>query len=1365
MIRSFALLAALAASPASFAFQGSPGPAKISSIRLSGSPTLSQEDIEKMIAASGGAIAIPGEVLQAGADDEEGEAERKPVDPQFLQMFQQVVLDRRPSSVLAAWSTPEPLPSAEDPELQDPEEPEKIEDEPPAPTAPTAPTMPEGLTEPVAPEDLVTDVHSLADALALATKKTEALATYSEQKTAWDAAVAAHETAMAAYEAAQAKYDEEKAAYDPVKKAWDKEKKKYDKKIAEWNATKAKRKQARIKRDIDIFKRNVTLGRWDEVAETLDLLGEKMAKTQYNAMLGKISRSPKQVSGNLAPYQEQPHFEFDDIVALIRIAPGGFPAKKANLIAPLVRRVFAQGHSVDDWLIRLREENAKPDGERVIGRRLAALILTAQGYNLEIGEFLPKFAKAIENSDVEGLNLLARHHEARHRDKKDPEILVEAWEATLAALTPEKIDEKDNKAIKAECLRRAVNLAGRVRDEQGEAWLRDSFNERPRRGMEIIATIGAEASTNMVKSGRNIEARNADLELLHGAIVALLEIAPERADEWSETLTLAADIWLREAEHSFKNAQQTSMGPRSRRDAYGNFYWYEDSYYYDRYVAVQPVEPSDLLGVRPDGLWRDALPASLRPKIDQTIAELYLKVNEEVKAYPYIADLAGPNPKKANDLAKTFLEVWLKNNDPNSGRNRSSIYNFSYGFNRRASGIPLTRSRQDRNLKDLTEWVGKLREIEGLELDSDLLMRCFTQCHSEAEVYRVEILKEVFGDLETLDPKTLASMAQRMRGNLATIWRTPAAQKAAKTNRKKKDIEAEVQRGYEIAQSLLQMALKAHPDAWQLRVARGAMLHDLNNYRNDLQKSSSFSADRRAALAVLEEAAATYCAGAEDLRTDEYTVDPLVVWFNAALGASDIQAVTEKTLVVRSEIPKIKAMLDGLSGEAGEAHRSQFANTLFTRLSAVNPSCKNRYLEAGFEIVGDHPQAEAARRVYDYYADLVTEIELLAELDGTGDVGTEPFGLRVDLRFTKEIGREAGGFARYLQNQSNAVNYYYNYGRPQEDYRDKFETAVRAVLGEQFEVMSLTFNREDATSKADEEFGWRRMSYCYLLLKARQPGVDRIPPLKIDLDFNDVTGYVVLPISSPVVPIDASGTADERPCESVQLTQILDERKAEEGILAMEVKARGEGLVPTLESLTDLAPEDFEVTKIDDQGVSVARFADDEEGVVSERIWMVEFAAKEGVDNPETFAFAAPRDESIQAVYQRYDDADLMEAEPIVNLEQSYSNAGGFNWWWLLMIPSLATIAWILTLALRADEDEQGVAGPELPENLTPVSVLGLLGDLRRSGAVDGPARARLDAAVLEIEQHYFGESNGSSPDLAAIAREWSGSARRNGHS
>ena len=41
----------------------------------------------------------------------------------------------------------------------------------------------------------------------------------------------------------------------------------------------------------------------------------------------------------------------------------------------------------------------------------------------------------------------------------------------------------------------------------------------------------------------------------------------------------------------------------------------------------------------------------------------------------------------------------------------------------------------------------------------------------------------------------------------------------------------------------------------------------------------------------------------------------------------------------------------------------------------------------------------------------MTEIELEARLDGSAQVGhTEPFGLFVDIRHTKEVERESGGF-------------------------------------------------------------------------------------------------------------------------------------------------------------------------------------------------------------------------------------------------------------------------------------------------------------------------------------------------------------------
>ncbi len=123
---------------------------------------------------------------------------------------------------------------------------------------------------------------------------------------------------------------------------------------------------------------------------------------------------------------------------------------------------------------------------------------------------------------------------------------------------------------------------------------------------------------------------------------------------------------------------------------------------------------------------------------------------------------------------------------------------------------------------------------------------------------------------------------------------------------------------------------------------------------------------------------------------------------------------------------------------------SKFANALFVRLSQVKPSIKFRYLKAGIDIVGDHPQAYEARKVFAYYKDLVTEIQLEAKVDGADVVGHEqPFGLFVSLRHTREIERESGGFGRYLQNQNNSGFSYYNFGRPLENYREKFQDAAK----------------------------------------------------------------------------------------------------------------------------------------------------------------------------------------------------------------------------------------------------------------------------------------------------------------------------------
>ena len=82
---------------------------------------------------------------------------------------------------------------------------------------------------------------------------------------------------------------------------------------------------------------------------------------------------------------------------------------------------------------------------------------------------------------------------------------------------------------------------------------------------------------------------------------------------------------------------------------------------------------------------------------------------------------------------------------------------------------------------------------------------------------------------------------------------------------------------------------------------------------------------------------------------------------------------------------------------------------------------------------------------------------------------------------------------------------------------------VNIALEKHFEVVGVTFKSpESMESLPMEQAGWRSTPFAYVLLKAKGAEVDRIAPLKIDMDFLDTSGYVVIPMESPAVVIDAS---------------------------------------------------------------------------------------------------------------------------------------------------------------------------------------------------------------------------------------------------
>ena len=453
-------------------------------------------------------------------------------------------------------------------------------------------------------------------------------------------------------------------------------------------------------------------------------------------------------------------------------------------------------------------------------------------------------------------------------------------------------------------------------------------------------------------------------------------------------------------------------------------------------------------------------------------------------------------------------------------------------------------------------------------------------------------------------------------------------------------------------------------------LARAALLHDENNYRQELEKSAEFAPRRQQALAEFQKAARLYVAAAPGLPQDEQNTQVFEYWFYAGLGACDLQHITEETLADNRQPPLIRQALESLKGEERRAAHGQVRQRPLHPAQWRQAVDQVQVSEGGLRHrrrPSPGPRRPQGVRLLQGpgHRDQARD-----QVDGSDVVGHEkPFGVFVNLRHTREIERESGGFGRYLQNQNNQGYYYYNFGRPLENYRDKFQEIVKQALQEQFEVVSVTFQDEKVNSRATSEYGWRVTPYAYLLLKARGPKVDKIPPVRLDLDFMDTSGYVILPVESPTIPIDAAPAKGEaRPFEKLQVTQTLDERQAKDGKLILEVKATARGLVPELDSILDVQAPGFEIDKTDDQGavgLAVRPRQRGEPGRLGANLAGPFPGAPVETEDPKTFKFASAKVDGAEMIYQRYVDADLAKVGPEVALEARYGEPSHACAWWL----------------------------------------------------------------------------------------------------
>ncbi len=1134
-----------------------------------------------------------------------------------------------------------------------------------------------------------------------------------------------------------------------------------------------KKKEAELKaleQELKDLQRHVTLGQWPEVKSYFAGIPAAEGKDGYAQMLRSLAAPPQPAGGQrpqmnaagIGNVAEQQQCGLDDFLGLAAACPHERNDDTIDLLANLLRQTLQAGTLAADAAARLQKESSQPAEALVLTPRQCARLLAGAGEAAEVQPFLPTLEKAVEDKDAEAINLLARMRIAQHGKDRKPELLEQAWKTVQATLALVEGDRKQQE----EALKLAVDLAPKVREDLGQAWLDESFTQDPQRGMNILAAIGTATSAGIQSQPHQPDMRLKGLELQKTAVEALLKASPERARQWHATLALLARAWQREADFSRVASASSMYGPRMQRDRYGNLFFMGDE---DGDMPMQrqqnqprPIGASDILEAGPNEAWLAEVDAPLQPHYFALFAQLYLKVAEEERAYPYIERVAAAHPELARELAHEFVRVWTKNHDPNANRRYSNPYMFMWGFERKAESIPLTRSKQERNLVELAQWVKRLRALPIKDLDESLLATAFTTCHSSAEVYRTEAIEQVFGAADALSAKTLAQLAQQMRENLAGLWRAPAEQEAKKTHRKKKDIEAEVLRGYRVAREVVADGLQRKPDDWRLTLVQSCIAHDEAAYRQEVATSSEFSHDRLAALEEFHKAAELYAKEVPTLREEDQTTEVYERWFYAGLGGSDLGQIDHRSTPDDRQPPLIKQALASLPGETAKFHQDRFANLLFTRMSALKPTVKFRYLKAGFEIVGDHKQAREVRQLYDYYQDLVREIKLVTRIDGSDVVGhDQPFGVYVELHHTPEIERESGGFGRYLQNQNGNMYFSYNYGRPTENYRDKFQEAVTAVLEDNFDVVSVTFQADDVHSR-ERPAGLAR--HALRLLAAEKPwAADRQvadaedgPRLSRHVGLRGVA--------------DRFGGAadrfgpreDDAPCEKLAITQTLDERRAQEGKLILEVKATAHGLVPPLDEMLDMRVEGFEVTDVEDDGVSVSRYDPEssEPVVISERLCTVSLRGREDLEaRPTTFLFPAARDENSEMTYQRYDDADLASVEREISLEKEYGGVRRPWLWGLAIAAPLALVGFTGYRALRTRRRRPVVARFPVPATITPFSVLALLRNIQHNNGLASAAKEELSSSIDVLERHYFAGDEVPTPNLRSLAETWS--ARR----
>jgi len=1127
---------------------------------------------------------------------------------------------------------------------------------------------------------------------------------------------------------------------------------------------KAEPQKDKAKAAAERFRLLANAGRWEALGKHIQSLpfdgsAEKAYRHLITALLRPLttqSATPPPSGTPVPPRpttKPRPMLTQEDFVEILKLTP---VEPSENDIASLGNLLRGVGQPNLSRLAKQLETGIgqfggdQPDGRKRVAQLLQPLADKSQA------EIALKFVP--ESDEDWALEMRADLLHKLWSGQPSPPNLSAAWRANEKLIATIEDDAKRLDGIK-----RGFTLVAKLPKTRANEWMSKQFREGGP-GLKLIQLVQAEVHRNLRST--NFAARGENLRSLKQIIGALLDEAGSDLAKWQLPLTIAAEAWLVEAENTAKYYRATVT--RSNMTVYNPVYEQQRIMAQQSSSRYKPITPALVIEHAPGADWLAALPESRRTRVMAARAETLLKNRKIVEALDEIERLAKLDPISAKRIANILLGGWAQSRNPNGGaKPRMPTVGMSVYIPPRPSGTPLTRAKQKRNLRELGQILERLAKLPIGSPEPRTIVAAFEGAHSFAEVYKLDDIRSVFGEPEKMPVESLATLVNSMRQRLATSWRAPQVQQQAGTKRGEPQIKAEVLAGYDTLLALLDDGLKAKPDVWQLKLQQAAANFDLAEYQyGNKADLDLYVKHREAAFEGFSEAAALYTLQTS-VTADKPSALVFQLWFNANLGASDLSYVTRQQTPEIGNLQKIRDAI--LVMPDSEGHLKAFGDSVANTSRRLTPELKPRYLRASLAVLEDHPAGEMARKLVQHYHDLLLEVELVAHIDGSDKIGhTKPFGLFIGLRHTSDIEREAGGFARYLVGgSSTGTPYFYpRYPGQRQAPRDDLEEHLGKKLGENFEVQSITFHDTKTQSRTIVESGWRETPLAYVLLKAKDASVDRIPELQMDLDFYDSLGPVLLPVTTATQIVDARlESAPDRPVAELELTQTLDallDNENEE--ITLELHATGKGLIPPLEKLVKLDIAGFKITKKDDQGLSIARVESGATSVnaVSEHTWVL--TLKPNGDGGKSLMFKFPEtiDSDIKSVFKRYNDADLVEVDSELALAGLVLNPAP-TWPWFA-----AGAAVLLLLGIgawrMANRDDGQIVAPvyQVPDVCTPFAVIDLLHriDAASPKSLGASHRDQLRGTIRELEQIHFApdatQANGHG-DLQAIARDWVG--------